>query len=134
RTGLSGAQDLVGTSDQSLAAIETELRQRRTVASTRQQLSLDLFSTEAERRGACERIRERQTSLRERRDAAAARRAELETRLGALSGTMAGARERHDGLALELDESRRMMQTTEQAIASLAELAQAADNALSTLR
>ena len=42
------------------------------IAASRQQLSLDLFSTEAERRGACERIRERQTSLRERREAAGA--------------------------------------------------------------
>ena len=47
-----------------LAAVEAELRQRRTPATERKQLSLDLFSTEAEKRGACERIRERQALAR----------------------------------------------------------------------
>jgi chromosome segregation protein len=134
RAGLAEAQGSVGAADQALAAIESELRQRRTVAATHQQLSLDLFSTEAERRAACERIRERQASLRERRDAAEARRVELDGRLGTLGGTLAGARERRDGLALELDEAKRMTAAADEAIVALAERAREADLALSALR
>src|SRR5262249_29643303 len=76
----------------------------------------------------------RQASLRERRDAAEARRAELEGRLGTLAGTLAGARERRDGLALELDEAKRMAGAAEEAIVALAERVREADLALSALR
>ena len=124
----------VGTADQALAAIEAELKQHRAVAATRQQLSLDLFSTEAERRGACERIRERQASLRERRDAASARQRELESRLGSLASTLTGGSESRRGLELELDEARRMAAESEAAIAALDDRAREADATLSTLR
>ncbi len=117
-----------------LAAVEAELRHHRTAAATRQQLSLDLFSTEAERRGACERIRERQASLRERCDAAGARLRELEARTGGLELTIAGGMKRRRGLELELDEAHRMVAETEQAIASLTASAQEAAGALSRLK
>src|SRR5207244_3475488 len=80
-----------------LAAVDAELRGRRDLATERKQLSLDLFSTEGEKRGACERIRERQSSLAERRDAAAVRRAELESRVADLGRRLeAGVAGRRD--------------------------------------
>src|SRR5213593_2467719 len=45
--------------DHELAQVEAELRQHRGVAADHKQLSLDLFSVEAEKRNACERTRER---------------------------------------------------------------------------
>ena len=60
-----------------LDAVEQELRAGRSKAAEHKQLSLDLFSVEADKKGTCERIRERQTSLTERRAAAELRRSEL---------------------------------------------------------
>ncbi|MEK7330101.1 MAG: hypothetical protein AAB113_04795, partial [Candidatus Eisenbacteria bacterium] len=134
RAARDGAHGGMEAAEAALAAVEAELRQRRTVAATHQQLSLDLFSTEAERRSACERIRERQISLRERRDAAEMRVRELESRLGALATTHAGGQDRRQGLELEVDEARRMVAETEQAIGTLAARAQEAEAALSRLR
>ena len=134
RTARETAQAAMEAAEAALVAVEFELRQHRTVAVARQQLSLDLFSTEAERRGACERIRERQTSLRERCDAASARLRELETRMGGLQATIGDGTERRRGLQLELDEARRMVDETERVIASLAESAQEAEASLSRLK
>ncbi len=117
-----------------LATIEAELREHRTLATSRQQLSLDLFSTEAQRRGECERIRERQTSLRERRDATGLRLHELESRLGGLASLLEGGAERRRGLEADVDEARRMVAGAEESIASLATSAQASDAALSRLK
>ena len=67
------------------------------MASEHKQLSLDLFSTEADKRGTLENLRARRQSLTERRDAAAARRDELERRvaeLGRLAAERGGERER----------------------------------------
>src|SRR5262249_4157500 len=70
--------------EQALSAVESELRRHRETAADRRQLSLDLFSAESEKRGACERIRERDASLRERRELVSARVVELEGRLSEL--------------------------------------------------
>jgi chromosome segregation protein len=133
-TAREAAQAAMEAAEAALVDVEAELRQHRTVAVARQQLSLDLFSTEAERRGACERIRERQASLRERRDAAATRLRELEARMGGLQVTIGDGTERRRGLQLELDEARRMVDETERAILTLAASAQEAEASLSRLK
>src|SRR5436309_70156 len=101
------AQNAAEAAEHDLAAVDAELRGRRDLATERKQLSLDLFSTEGEKRGACERIRERQSSLAERRDAAAARRAELESRVADLGRRLeAGVAGRRD-LEVEREEAER---------------------------
>jgi chromosome segregation protein len=122
------------TCEAALGEVETELRERRSVAADRQQMSLDLFSAEAERRGACERMRERQTSLAERRQVAGTRLGELEARRAALGRGIEADRARGEGLAVELDETRRMLAETERTIAELDAAAQAAEESLSRLR
>ncbi|MGH7731300.1 MAG: chromosome segregation protein SMC, partial [Candidatus Eiseniibacteriota bacterium] len=134
RTAREIAQAGMEAIEVALGALEGELREHRTLAATRQQLSLDLFSTEAERRGECERIRERQTSLRERRDASGLRLRELESRLGGLASRLEGGAGRRQGLEAEVDEARRMVAGTEEAIASLAASVQAAEASLSRSR
>lgn len=97
RTERDAAQGAAAELEQALRAVETELRERREVASEHKQLSLDLFSTEAGKRGTLENLRARRQSLTERRDAAAARRDELERRaaeLGRLAAERGGERER----------------------------------------
>jgi chromosome segregation protein len=101
------AQAAAEAAELDLTAVEAELRRRRDVASERKQLSLDLFSTEAEKRSACERIRERQSSLAERRDAAAARRAELDARLGELERKLALGVEERGALDAGRDQAER---------------------------
>ena len=113
------AQALAETSERTLTELETELRTRRSVASDHKQLSLDLFSAEAEKRGACERIRERQNSLIERRDAAGARLTEIEARLAELARSGAEGAQRIAGLSLELDESRRLLDEVERELEAL---------------
>ena len=131
RAARATAQAGMEAVESALATLEAELREHRTLAASRQQLSLDLFSTEAERRGECERIRERQASLRERRDAGDLRLRELESRLGGLASQVEEGAERRRGLEAEVDEARRMVAGTEQAIASLAESVQASEATLS---
>uniref|UniRef100_A0A832I477 Chromosome segregation protein SMC n=1 Tax=Eiseniibacteriota bacterium TaxID=2212470 RepID=A0A832I477_UNCEI len=120
--------------ERALQAVEAELRQRREVAADHKQLSLDLFSAEAEKRGACERIRERQASLAERRDAAAARLAELEHRLGALARAAEEGAARRAGLDAELDEARRALAEVEADLADLAARARERGDALARTR
>jgi hypothetical protein len=66
RAERDAAQAAVESCAQALGAVETELRERREVASQRKQLSLDLFSTEADKRGTLENLRARRLSLTER--------------------------------------------------------------------
>jgi chromosome segregation protein len=134
RSAREGAHAAMEAAETALNGVEAEVRQHRTFATTHQQLSLDLFSTEAERRGSCERIRERQASLRERRDAAEVRVRELESRLGILASSLAGGEDRRKGLDLEVDEARRMLSGAEEAIAALAARVQEAEATLSRLR
>ena len=115
------AQTASEDAERSLQAVEAELRERRSVAIEQKQLSLDLFSIEAEKRGASERARERQSSLNERREATERRRSELETRLEQLERAMTSARERRAGLEVELDEAERALSGVEGRLTELAE-------------
>ena len=114
------AQTAAEAAERDLTAVESELRGRRDHATERKQLSLDLFSTEGEKRGACERIRERQSSLAERREAAAARRAELESRLGELGRRLEDGAGRRRGLEAEREEAERTLAEVAQRIDALA--------------
>src|SRR5258705_257423 len=89
--------------EQDLNAVEAELRQGRHAAADRKQLSLDLFSVEAEKRSACERSRERLAFLGERRDQAGVRLEEMERRLAELSRAIETGNGGRPGLDLELD-------------------------------
>ena len=114
------AQNAAEGCERALAEVEQEVRARRTVASDHKQLSLDLFSTEAEKRGACERIRERQHSLIERRDAARARLGEIEARLAELARVGEAGARNLTGLEGALDESRRLLGEVDREIEALA--------------
>jgi len=104
--------------DAEFQALDFELKLRRTAATERKQLSLDLFSTEAEKRGACERARERRHALAERREAARLRLEEMEQRGRELERRIEEVAGRRVGLATELDEARTMLQGVEAAIES----------------
>ncbi|HTM56878.1 MAG TPA: chromosome segregation protein SMC [Candidatus Udaeobacter sp.] len=113
------AQTAAEACESALAEVEQELRARRTVASDHKQLSLDLFSTEAEKRGACERIRERQHSLTERRDAAHTRLLEIEARLATLARVGETGAKNLAGLEGALDESRKLLAGVDREIEAL---------------
>jgi chromosome segregation protein len=134
RSARDAAQTEAETCERALAEVESELRRQRGATAERQQLSLDLFSAEAEKRGACDRLRERLSSLEERRIATAHRGAELETRLAELGHQVDEQRLRRDGLVVELDEARRALDEVEADIAAVSEQVRAADEALSGLR
>jgi chromosome segregation protein len=122
------------TCETALGKAETELRQHRSVAGEHKQLSLDLFSAEAEKRAVCERLQGRQMSLAERRDAARARQIEIETRLTQLAGIgEAGAGQRAD-LEAELASARGELAAVDDSIVALAAEAQEADAGLARLR
>ncbi|TMQ68493.1 MAG: chromosome segregation protein SMC [Candidatus Eisenbacteria bacterium] len=134
RSAHEGARRDADAGAEALRRIEAELKERRATAADRQQLSLDLFSAEAERRGGCERMRERAASLAERREGAAGRLADLEARLAAFEAAGDSHRERKDGLALELDEARRMHAGAERDISELDAAFLKAEEALSQVR
>jgi len=121
RAARDRAQGVAEEGERALAAAESELRARRSMVSDHKQLSLDLFSAEAEKRGACERIRERQHSLGERRDAARERLSEIDARLGELGRSGAAAAERLTGLELELAECRSLLAGVERELESIAD-------------
>jgi chromosome segregation protein len=73
RVRRDAAQADAETTERVLNELEAEARRGRSVASEHKQQSLDLFSSEAEKRGACDRLEERQSLLGERRAAAEAR-------------------------------------------------------------
>jgi chromosome segregation protein len=106
RTERDAAQGRAGEREQALRAVEAELRERREVASERKQLSLDLFSTEAEKRGTLENLRARRQSLDERRAAAVTRRDELDQRVAELARRAAERETERARLDAELDAAR----------------------------
>ncbi|OGF18191.1 MAG: chromosome segregation protein SMC [Candidatus Eisenbacteria bacterium RBG_16_71_46] len=128
------AQTAAEAAETELHAHESDLRERRDVVSGRKQLSLDLFSAEAERRGACERILARHAALIERREAAESRVRELEARRAEVARASASGRARRGGLTLELDEARRMLAGVDQKLEAHAAQGQSADAALGKLR
>jgi len=106
RAERDAAQTAVESAGRALGEVETELRERRELASERKQLSLDLFSTEAEKRGTLENLRARRLSLTERRDAAGTRRDELEARVAELTRLAAERAVARAGLEAGLDAAR----------------------------
>jgi chromosome segregation protein len=120
--------------ERGLSEVEGELRHQRATTAERQQLSLDLFSAEAEKRGAWERLCERRGALEERRAAAASRAAELDARLAEIERLTATEKQRRSGLGAELDETRRMLEQVEAGIADTLAQIQTAEEALSTVR
>jgi chromosome segregation protein len=128
------AQSEAEAEERRLGAVEGELKQHRGVVADRKQLSLDLFSVEADKRSACDRARERQVFLTERRDAARARLEEMERRVAELSRILEAGGERRAGLDLELDEARNMLADVERGIAGLDAALQEHEASLSGLR
>ncbi|NOT35278.1 MAG: chromosome segregation protein SMC [Candidatus Eisenbacteria bacterium] len=134
RASLGGAQSDADASEQALQAVDGELRERRHVAQDHRQLSLDLFSAEAEKRAACDRVRERMAALAERRESAERRVAELGARLEELDRVATSGEARRVALAADLDESKRMLLELEAAIAAASHSVGSADESLSQLR
>jgi len=134
RIAQNAAQSEAEISERALSEVEGELRERRVVAADHKQLSLDLFSAEAEKRGACDRVRERQAALGERRALAERRLQEIESRLAELARSSREAAEHRSGLELELDEARRMLGEVETSIQGLETSSRELDATLSTQR
>ncbi|HET7224236.1 MAG TPA: chromosome segregation protein SMC [Candidatus Eisenbacteria bacterium] len=103
-----------------LSQVEAELRARRSTAGERKQLSLDLFSAEAEKRGMVERLGSRHTTLAERRDAAGARLGELEGRVRALAERSATLEARRQEVEAELSSATGELAATDAGLADLA--------------
>jgi len=134
RASQGGAQTEAEEAERALNELDAELRQRRSVAQDHRQLSLDLFSAEAEKRAACDRVRERLTAQSDRRETVTRRVGELGAKLDELTRVAEAGETRRQGVALELDEARRMLGETEQAIAAVATALQEAEARLSRLR
>jgi chromosome segregation protein len=119
RVRRDAAQADAEATERVLNELEAEARRGRSVASEHKQQSLDLFSTEAEKRGACDRLEERQRLLGERRAAAEARIAEIAQRLSALAQSGAEGERRVQELRLALDGAREALGAVDQEIARL---------------
>ena len=134
RLQLEQAQIAAEELERTFGALEAELRQHRSVAAEHKQLSLDLFSAEADKRSARERASERRTALAERLDAARGKLGEMEHRIAELARTaMLGEQQKH-GVELELDEARRMLAGVEVTLAGIAEAIRDADATTARLR
>lgn len=134
RAARETSQTEAEANETSLNTLELELRARRSAAATHKQLSLDLFSTEAEKKGNCERIRQRQAALAERRAAAEARRGELLERVADLQRALAEGGERRTELEESVATARGELEASEDAIRAVDTRLQEADAALSALR
>jgi chromosome segregation protein len=123
-----------GQAEAALNEVETELRAGRSRAAEHKQMSLDLFSVEADKKGTCERMRERQASLGERRAAAETRSVELEQRAKELERAKADGEERRRELEESLTGARGELSASEDAIAAVEARIHEAEAALSRLR
>ncbi|MGH7741147.1 MAG: chromosome segregation protein SMC [Candidatus Eiseniibacteriota bacterium] len=119
RVSRDAAQTHAEQCERVLVEMETEARRGRTAASEHKQQSLDLFSTEAEKRGACERLEERQRLLGERRTLAEARIAEIAQRLAMLAQSGEEGERRVALLRTELDAARETCTSLDHEIARL---------------
>ena len=117
-----------------LDAVEQELRAGRSKAAEHKQLSLDLFSVEADKKGTCERIRERQSSLTERRVAAELRRSELLERVADRERAGVEAEERRKELEESTTGARGELAASEDAIRAVEARIRETDMTLSGLR
>ena len=134
RTQRESSQTEAEANEASLNQLEQELRSHRGAAATHKQLSLDLFSVEAEKKGNRDRIRERQVALSERRASAEARRGELLERVADLRRALDVGAERRTELEESVTTARGELAACEDAIASVDASVHAADAALSELR
>ncbi len=134
RAALGTAQADAEAGEQALGAVESELRQRRLIAADHKQLSLELFSAEADKRGTCERVRERQTALAERLEVARGRRAEIDARLGELGRVLAAGEGRRAELEAALDQAVLAHGEVERMLEALAAEAREAEAALARRR
>src|SRR4030095_7373525 len=93
-----------------------ELRAVRSRSAEHKQMSLDLFSVEADKKGTCVSLRERLTSLGERRAAAQTRRTALGERAGGLERAEVEGEERRRELDEALTGARGELEASEDAI------------------
>src|SRR5262249_19255319 len=117
-----------------LTQVETELRSVRTHAAEHKQMSLDLFSVEADKKGSCERMRERLASLGERRAAAETRRGELVERGEEVERAKTEGEARRRELDESLTAARGELAACEDAIRAVEARIHETDAALSRLR
>jgi len=117
-----------------LTKMEAELRSIRSSAAEHKQMSLDLFSVEADKKGTCERMRERLASLGERRVAAETRRTELLERAEDLEKAKAEGEDRRRELDESLAGARGELGASEDAIRAVEARIHEAEEALSRLR
>ncbi|MBI5171039.1 MAG: chromosome segregation protein SMC [Candidatus Eisenbacteria bacterium] len=122
------------TNEASLNLLEQDLRATRAHAATHKQLSLDLFSTEAEKKGLCERYRERQIALGERRADAELRRNDQLERASFLERSLVEGTERRTQLEAEVESARAELAAGEDAITAANDRISAAEAALSQLK
>src|SRR5262245_8490251 len=134
RSQRTQAEADLAASEAALTAVDAEIRDRRTVAADHRQLSLDLFSAEAEKRGTWEAARARLESLEERSQAVGRGIAELEARAAELLRASKSGDTQRRGLAAELDESRRLLSEAERTVDERTATARAAEETLSRRR
>ena len=128
------AQDAAEACERDLQALEAELRRHRGVAGDHKQLSLDLFSAEAEKRATLERLRSRVAALDERRAALAARITELEARVAELTAAQARGVARRAELEATAAEARAALIQADEALETLAGRTREQGAALARLR
>ena len=134
REARTRAEAELEAAERELNTLEAGLRERRGVAAGHRQVSLELFSTEAEKRGAWEALRARGQSLEERGQSLGARIEELAAREGERARAGEAAEERRSGLADEFDRTRRRWLEADQAHAELTTAAHDAEESLSRRR
>ena len=134
RQARGAAEQESARAESALASFEAELRRNRAAAHERRQVSLDLFSAESERRGACEAIRARLQSLAERGEALGARLDELTRRAETQARGLEEAKERKVSLAREHEAAGRACEEVEERLAGLLGGMRQAEEALSRLR
>ena len=117
-----------------LESVEQELRAGRSKAAEAKQLSLDLFSVEADKKGICERLRDRLTSLGERKAAAEARRGELLERVADLERAQVEGEVRRTELDESLAAARGELAASEDAIRAVEARIHEVERQLSRLR
>ena len=134
REARARAEAELAQAESELNELESGLRDRRSVAAGHRQVSLELFSTESEKRGSWEALRARRELLEERGEALRRQIAELEAREMDRARLGEQAEARRSGLAHELDETRRAWSEADRVHAELIAQAHAAEEALSRLR
>lgn len=128
------AQGEAEAQEATLNQVEADLRACRQRAATHKQLSLDLFSVEAEKKGTIARVGERSSALAEHRATAEARRAELLERAADLARALEEGAERRTELESAVESARGEVSASEDAIRSVEARIGETDAQLSRLR